>query len=112
MTFNYLKTFILILFILAGCAKVPDKDLAQLSSPIPLDQSSEAALAREFFEQGGWPTTRWWEMFEDPQLNEIIELALRESPTLNRALAKVAEIESIAKSEGAALFPLVDLEYL
>jgi NodT family efflux transporter outer membrane factor (OMF) lipoprotein len=112
MFFNYLKTFVLFLFILAGCAKVSESEKAQLSSPISLDHSSETALAREFFEQGGWPTERWWEMFEDPQLNEIIELALKESPTLNKALAKVAEAESLARRERAALFPRLDLEYL
>jgi len=37
---------------------------------------------------------------------------LRESPTLNRALAKVAELDSFAKSQAAAFFPLVSLEYL
>ena len=49
---------------------------------------------------------------QDPQLNGLIDLALQESPTLYKALAKVAEAEEEAKKERAALFPLLNLEYL
>jgi NodT family efflux transporter outer membrane factor (OMF) lipoprotein len=109
---NYLKLIGLFILFLSGCAKVPDCDLAQLSEPIALDASKEMALAREFFEEGGWPTENWWEMFGDAQLNGIMELALKESPTLQKALAKVAEAEQEAKKEKAALFPRLDFEYL
>ena|SRR3984957_14980255 len=109
---NYFKTITLFLLILAACGKVADSDLAQLSKPVELNQSKEEALAREFFELGGWPTEHWWEMFEDPQLNAIIELALKESPTLHKALARVDEVEAEARKEKAALFPRLDLEYL
>ncbi len=112
MSLNYFKTIGLFLLILAGCGRVSDRELAQISPPISLESSIEEAFAREFFEQGGWPTERWWEMFEDPQLNEIIELALKESPTLFKALAKVDEAETEARKERAALFPRLDLEYL
>jgi NodT family efflux transporter outer membrane factor (OMF) lipoprotein len=112
MTYKYLKTIFLFLLILSSCGRVSDRDLAQLSPPIPLDNSTEEALAREFFERGGWPNERWWEMFDDPQLNGLIDLALQESPTLFKALAKVAEAEEEAKKERAALFPLLNLEYL
>ena len=81
-------------------------------APVPLDHSTEEALAREFFEVGGWPTERWWEMFEDPQLNELIELSFKESPTLYKALAKVDEVEALARVKKAALFPTLSLEYL
>jgi NodT family efflux transporter outer membrane factor (OMF) lipoprotein len=112
MIFNYLKSIGLFLLILSGCARVHENDLAQLSKPIALDSSKEKALAREFFEEGGWPTEQWWEMFDDPQLNALIQRALKDSPTLNKALAKVAEAEQEARKERAALFPRLDLEYL
>jgi NodT family efflux transporter outer membrane factor (OMF) lipoprotein len=103
--------FYLFILILGSCARVPQSDLAQVSDPIPLDRSVESALAREFFDEGGWPTERWWEMFEDPQLNALIELALIESPTINKALAKVSEAEQEARKEKAALFPKLDFDY-
>jgi NodT family efflux transporter outer membrane factor (OMF) lipoprotein len=108
---NYLKLSILFLLILGSCARVPDSDLAQLSEPIALDDSKNFALDREFFAEGGWPTERWWEMFEDPQLNQLVELALQESPTLQKALSRRAEAEQAAKKERAALFPEVDFDY-
>lgn len=97
--------------LLGACARVPDSDLAQVSDPIALDASYDAALSREFFSEGGWPTERWWEMYEDPQLNALIEQALEESPTLNKALAKMAEAEQEAKKERAFLFPEIDFEF-
>src|SRR5271154_593475 len=92
-----LKILYLFILILGSCAKVAQSDLAHISDPIPLDRSIESAFAREFFEEGGWPTERWWEMFEDPQLNDLIELALKQSPTLHKALALVAEAEAEAR---------------
>ncbi len=108
----YLKSIGLFLLILSSCARVSDNDLAKLSQPIPLNQTTEFALEREFFEQGGWPSERWWEMFDDPQLNHLVELALRESPTLNKALAKLAEAEQQAKKERSRLFPELDFDYV
>lgn len=102
------KRFLFLILFVSGCGHVPKNDLAQVFSPIELPETSETVLAREFFEEGGWPTEQWWEMFEDPQLNHLIELALEQSPTLQKALAKVAEAEQEAKKERATLFPRLD----
>ncbi len=103
-------SLVLSLLALGSCARVPKGDLAQLSEPIALESSVESALAREFFEEGGWPSEQWWEMFEDPQLNQLIQTALRESPTIQQALAKVALAEQEARKERSTLFPRLDLD--
>ncbi|MBS0603832.1 MAG: efflux transporter outer membrane subunit [Verrucomicrobia bacterium] len=108
---NHLKSIFVFLLLLGSCARVPDGDLAHLSDPISLDSSRETALAREFFEEGGWPSERWWEMFEDPQLDALIEQALKESPTIQQALAKVAAAEAEARKERSALFPTLSADY-
>ena len=108
---NYIKLIAVLLLCIGGCARVPKEDKAQVSDPICLDDSLDKALAREFFEEGGWPSERWWEMFEDPQLNHLIELALEESPTLQKALAKVAEVEQEARKEKAILFPWINFDF-
>ena len=110
--FKSIKTIGLFILILSGCAKVSDRDMAKISGPIEIKNSTEAALSQNFFENGEWPTEQWWEMFEDSQLNELIELALKESPTLQKVLAKVEEAEAKAKKERAALFPYLGIEYL
>src|SRR5271155_1755141 len=102
---NYIKSVWILLLFLGSCARVPKSDLAHMSEPIPLDKSLESAYAREFFEEGGWPTDQWWEMFGDPQLSEVVERALEQNPTIHRAVALVAEAEQEARKEKAALFP-------
>ncbi len=114
--YQFLRLFkykILFLFFLSfhSCARVSDSDLAQLSPQIPLNVSEENALSQEFFEEGGWPTDRWWEMFEDDQLSLLIEMAIQESPLIQQALAKVAAAESTARLERGALFPNLSAGY-
>lgn len=109
-----LRKFFAFLFftsLFSGCNKVPDSDLATRFEPVSLEFSEDYAFAHDFFQEGGWPTENWWEMFEDPQLNRLIERALVESPTLQRAFAKVEEVEQAAKKERAALFPYLTANY-
>jgi NodT family efflux transporter outer membrane factor (OMF) lipoprotein len=108
---NYCRLIGTLLLFLSGCAKVSKGDLAHIREPIPLDRSIESALAREFFEEGGWPSDAWWEMFDDPQLNALVELSLEQSPTIQKAQALVAEAEQEARKERAALFPALSFDY-
>ncbi len=94
-----------------GCARVPNHDLAQLSEPISLGESAQQALERPEFEMGQWPSDNWWEVFADPQLNSLIELALTDSPTLKKAQAKVELAQQLAKKQRASLLPKLDLDY-
>ena len=105
------KCVSILLLFLVGCTHVPRKEMAQLYSPVPLELSTEKALARDFFEEGGWPTEQWWEMFGDPQLNQIIELALKSNPTLLKARELLKQVEQEAKIARASLFPYLDAEY-
>jgi outer membrane protein TolC len=41
----------------------------------------------------------WWNSFQDPQLGQLIELGLKDNPTLAQAQARVAE--ALAQSEAA-----------
>lgn len=96
---------------LCGCASVPDHDLAQISSTPSLQQAAETALAGQDFVVGKWPSEKWWESFNDPQLNELIETALQESPNLKQAEAKVQFAEQMAKKQRSSLFPKLDMKY-
>ena len=105
------KIFYLFFLIFGSCAHVPNSDLAHISNSISLDKSIELASDREFFEEGGWPTAQWWEMFGDPQLDHLIQIALKESPTIQKAIAKVAKAEQEARKERSSLFPKVNADY-
>lgn len=49
----------------------------------------------------------WWERFQDPALNELIGLALAESPDRRQAEALIAEARGIRKTARSALFPQI-----
>lgn len=88
--------------LLSGCTTVgPDYAGAPQSAP--------QAAARAGFLRGGealaqTPAARWWESLNDAVLNQLIEAALADSPTLAAANARVAQTRaSLAANKTAAL---------
>ncbi|TDG17780.1 MdtP family multidrug efflux transporter outer membrane subunit [Paraburkholderia silviterrae] len=76
-----------LLSLVSGCA------LMRRDSPphtqIPPEQiqlASDIHLARE-----GWPDAQWWTRYNDPQLDALIERALKGSPTIAAAQVRVAQ---------------------
>jgi NodT family efflux transporter outer membrane factor (OMF) lipoprotein len=52
----------------------------------------------------------WWESFQDPQLDRLIRLGLKESPTLAQAQARVSAAFAQAQSSQAGLGPSANLD--
>jgi NodT family efflux transporter outer membrane factor (OMF) lipoprotein len=52
-----------------------------------------------------WPTLDWWAAYKDPQLNALIEEALKDSPDLKAAEARVRQARARTEQAGAALLP-------
>ena len=76
----------LVLFLaltLAGCAVGPDYERPPVESPEAwrVDYAAAADISN----------MRWWEQFEDPVLNELIDIALRENWDVRIAAARVEE---------------------
>ena len=92
-----------VLSTLAGCASVPDIPLqAQLNT---LDHyAAGGALAAPV---GDWPADHWWERYGDPQLDRFIDEALRDSPTLVIAQARLEAAKGVSQFAGAARLPEV-----
>jgi hypothetical protein len=64
------------LTLLTGCALIQD-DPGQ----VPLVNPQQAELAQVIhLANSGWPTARWWEGYQDPQLNMLVNRALQNSP--------------------------------
>jgi len=55
-------------------------------------------------------TNRWWENFQSPELNGLIETALTNSPTIRQAWARLAQAEAVAIKAGAAHYPSLGYE--
>jgi NodT family efflux transporter outer membrane factor (OMF) lipoprotein len=62
-------------------------------------------------EGGRWPATDWAAQFGDAQLQALIEEALRGSPTIAQASARVAAAAAYSETAKAATLPRADASY-
>jgi outer membrane protein, multidrug efflux system len=85
-----------------GCAGLPPKQKpVQLPSSVPLDGVDTAA-------GGNWPAQDWWKRYQDATLDQLIELALRSSPTLATAHARYDSARQSVRIAGAASGARID----
>src|SRR6266852_9501616 len=79
----------------AACAGLPSKQKAvQLPSAAPLDGLDIAS-------GGDWPAKEWWKRYQDPTLDQLIELGLASSPTLATAHARYDSARQSVRIAGA-----------
>src|SRR5690606_8677423 len=96
--FPVMKPFALSLLLcivsaLSGCA---DMGSARPQS-VQLDANAlQTGSAFEASEQGAWPSELWWQVYRDPQLDRLIETALRDNPGLREAAARARQAEAMA----------------
>ncbi len=76
-------------------------DLAKMPTGELFDAQAKT-LAQE------WPGANWWRQLGDEQLDQLITQALRQSPSLHLAAARVSAAAARAGSERAALRPQLD----
>nr|WP_321930484.1 efflux transporter outer membrane subunit [Paraburkholderia guartelaensis] len=62
-------------------------------------------------EQGHWPAANWADQFGDAQLRILIDEALKRSPTLDQARARVAAAAAYSETAKAGTMPRVDASY-
>ncbi|RLK31865.1 NodT family efflux transporter outer membrane factor (OMF) lipoprotein [Cupriavidus plantarum] len=62
-------------------------------------------------EHGQWPTLAWADQFGDPQLPALIGEALRGSPTIDAAQARIAKANAYVGEADAARYPSVSGSY-
>ena len=86
---------------ITGCAQIPS--LGQLTTPKD-SQSYEAS--QSFAGQATrWPDENWWQAYGDQQLDALVHEALRDSPDLAAASARLRRAEAVGQIAGAALLP-------
>ena len=99
---------------LAGCVSMPaiKQPAPELPAAWPESLPASSATAAEGKAAGEiMPqamTQAWWRIFNDPQLDRLMEEALAGSQDLKLAAARVLEAEANLRSTGAALLPEVD----
>ena len=93
---------------LAACAAIPK--LGEAPQPKP---ASAYATAESFKAPAAdWPADRWWTAYGDPQLDQIIDEALKGSPSLAQAAARVRKAEASRAQARAGLLPSLDAQGL
>jgi multidrug efflux system outer membrane protein len=86
-----------ITLMLAACAHAP----ARLGQPALRDDVPLAGLQAPT--RDGWPETQWWRQYQDPQLDDLMDRAMQQSPDLALAQSRVSNAEQSAKLAAAQL---------
>ncbi|NWH09372.1 MAG: efflux transporter outer membrane subunit [Alphaproteobacteria bacterium] len=90
--------------LLSACASLPTPgDLPFISSPEKFESEKSLAVA-----PAAWPSDRWWQEFNDPQLSGLIDEGLRNAKDMRIAQARFARAEAIARQAGSRLLPTID----
>jgi NodT family efflux transporter outer membrane factor (OMF) lipoprotein len=88
---------------LAGCAQVPE-----LGKPLETKSVDQLGTASTFAAPAAaWPQDAWWQTYGDGQLDELMAEALRDSPDLAIAQARLRKAQGMAQAAGAPLMPQV-----
>lgn len=87
---------------LAACATPP----AKVSPPQLRDDVPLAGI--ETTNRAGWPDARWWHVYADPQLDELVDRALRDAPDLALAQSRVQSAEQSARLAAAQMGLSID----
>ncbi len=87
----------------AGCAP----DLGERSQP----QAPEKFATTQSFAapEAAWPEDAWWKAFGDATLDTLMAEALRDSPDLKIAAARIRAAEASSDVAGADLWPTIGL---
>ena len=88
---------------LAGCAQIPALDKSLEAKSVEQLRSSASFTAPA----AAWPADGWWRTYGDPQLDGLIDEALRESPNLAIAQARLHQAAAVTQAAGGALMPEV-----
>src|SRR5258706_2218464 len=84
-----------------ACAGLPPKQKAvRLPDAAPLDGLEASG--------GDWPAKEWWKRYQDPTLDQLIELGAGSSPTLSQARARYDSARQSVRIAGAAAGVRID----
>jgi outer membrane protein, multidrug efflux system len=100
--FIYLVT---IAAVLPACALM-GPDYHRPDSALPMQYSAAEGNGQAIAPISG----RWWELYHDPILNDLVEKTLHNNTDIKLAAARVEEADAFMREVGAALFPQIDLD--
>lgn len=91
---------------LSGCAIGPDYLRPANLLPALFGEAQPAETVRLATNPAIDP--RWWTLFNDATLNDLIDRALVNNADLRLAIARVEQADAVAREAGASFFPQID----
>jgi NodT family efflux transporter outer membrane factor (OMF) lipoprotein len=92
----------LLVLLVSGCISPP----RVTPSEKPFDSRSELGLGSS----PGSVHDKWWQGYRDPQLDELLDAALAENPTLAQSLARLREAQALVEVTRASLWPYISYD--
>lgn len=86
---------------LAACAALPQAG----RSPTPKPPGAYATAQSFTAPETDWPTSDWWRAYGDAELDQLIDEALKSSPTMAQAEARIDKARADLGAARASLFP-------
>ncbi|GAB3651584.1 efflux transporter outer membrane subunit [Ramlibacter alkalitolerans] len=96
---------------LAGCAPLPlapAYEVPAIDTPMEFKEGQGAwvrAAPADALERGAW-----WELFDDPYLNDLAQQVAVSNQNVAAAVAAYAQARALTREQRASLFPRVDLD--
>lgn len=88
---------------LTGCAVGPDYVRPDATLPGSYVETSAITTSQQV-------NPRWWTLFQDATLDDLVDQALISNADLRLALARVEQADAVAREAGATLLPQIDGE--
>lgn len=86
--------------LLSSCALFAPEERTELNADLPAQFSLYSSKTPD--------TARWWENFGSTELNQLMNEALTNSPSIQQAWARLAQAQAVAAKAGAAQAPTLD----
>ncbi|MPS47559.1 efflux transporter outer membrane subunit [Methylobacillus sp.] len=101
---NILKAFsTAVIAVLPGCMSMSGiSTTAQPKDTAQLEAGHDISEARHDLP---WPGEAWWQVFQDPQLDALVNHSLQQHPDIRAARSRTAIAEAQAQAAGALLAP-------
>ncbi len=98
--------------LLSGCAAGPDyqRPAAPTASSYTVQQPSEQMGGQRLVESLDIPYD-WWTIFQSPQLNALVERALKDNPGIEAAQAALRQAQENVVAQRGFFFPTVSVNY-
>ena len=101
---------LIVAIVLQGCMIGPDYKRPDSSSVVPSEFAFNSNTSDTQDEMETSISSTWWELYQDPVLNNLVAKALENNADIKLAVARVEEADAYLQEVGAALFPTIDFK--